>query len=142
MTWGRISGIGSVRAALVVASCIVVTGSLVGCGSSEPRRIPGGGRVTRGGNEVSEYALNFFPDKSVKGSAAATTIMDGVYEFTLQTGPTAPGAYHVVIEEPSVRIPKNERMKGTGKDPPPPRRWEFDYTVPDKGPFTKDFELN
>lgn len=141
MTWGQISGAGGVRVALVIVSFTVISGSLVGCGSSEPQRIPGGGRVTRGGNDVTEYSLSFLPDRSVKGSAAATTITGGVYEFSLKTGPTTPGLYHVVIQEPGIRIPKNERMNGNAKDPPPPRRWEFDYTVPDDGPFTKDFEL-
>lgn len=141
MTWGNLSCKRGSHAALLAMFAFVL-GSLTGCGSSEPSRIPGGGRVTRGGNEVSDYSLSFLPDKSVKGAAAATTIMDGNYEFTAKSGPTEPGAYHVVIQEPAIRIPKNERMNGNAKDPPAPRRWEFDYTIPDKGPFTKDFELD
>ena len=143
MTWGSKSNSARRCVPLAVLCFAFVMGSLLGCGGpSEPPRIPGSGLVTLDGAGVTDFSITFSPKQEVSGPSATTTVKDGAYAFTTITGPVAAGSYRVVVEEPPVRIPKNLRGKGGSETiPRQARHWEFEFTVPEEGPFSMDFDL-
>jgi len=142
MTWRSKSNRAGRRSSLAAFFFAFVVGALPGCsGNSEPARIPGSGHVDLNGLGVSDFSISYFPAEGLSGPVAATTIKEGEYTFTAQTGPAMPGPYRVVIEEPVVPISRVERRNGAVKKEKP-RQWEFQYKVPENGPFSRDFDLN
>ncbi|MBI5759377.1 MAG: hypothetical protein HZA46_12735 [Planctomycetales bacterium] len=119
---------------LIIVSLAILFWS--GCSqSSGPRRVPVRGTVKLAGQLFQPTSISFQPTEGHSGPAANTAIVNGVYQFTTEDGPTA-GPHRVLI---SVAPAKGS---GGENDPPRPKktRWEFSVTVPEAG-LTKDFQV-
>lgn len=112
---------------------------IASCGRTEPARIPGGGSVSLPEGSPENFAITFVPTSGVAAPSATTIVKGGKYQFNKKDGPAKPGVYRIVIQEPVVPVPRPERMKGAVAKKE--RNWNFEFSVPDKGPFSKDFEL-
>lgn len=135
---------------------ILATAFLVGCGgSSGPGRLPLSGTVKVNGEDIEKGAISFRPAYGHDGPAALATINKGRYGFSSSSGPV-PGPHKVVIDVDTP--PTNNTVvlpaggpKAQLTDVPPsgsPQQpnasqthFELEYTVPDDGTKTKDFEL-
>lgn len=99
----------------------------MGCSNEGVRRVEGGGHVSLDGQVVPEATISFLPDD---GPAANGEVKGGVYRFTSFDGPV-PGPQRVLIQA-AVEDKFRDSPRG---------RWEFEFVVPEQGPFEKDFKL-
>lgn len=106
-----------------------------GCESGTTEsRIELSGAVTLDGTALNAGSLTFFPADGVKAPTANASVTKGQYKFTRENGPI-PGQYRVEVR----RAPgKNDAVT---QDEPPKFKWEFEVTVPDKGPAKQNFQL-
>jgi hypothetical protein len=119
------------------------------------------------GVRVARGSITFLPVSGNLGPAANTSILDGKYRFTKQTGPSdgphrvlidmhsAPGQDDAAAPEQPIPdtnhtaaavLPKRNATSGGSMEQEPPsaeieRRWELEYTVPERGSDRKDFDL-
>lgn len=138
---------------------------LAGCGGSGPERQPLRGAITIDGVELEQGAISLRPAVGHSAPAAVTTVDGGHYRFDRENGPL-PGPYSVKINVDAesaqgkailgkgsttgnVAIPigpKGESMLPPSRDQrqqaQPKLHWELEYTVPEDGSNTKDFELS
>jgi hypothetical protein len=135
-------------------------------GSSAGRR-PLHGRVQVDGVRVARGSITFLPALGNLGPAACTSIRDGKYRFTKQTGPND-GPHRVLIDMHStpgqddafaleqlnpdtnhtgvaVLLERNAGIGSSMEEDQPnaeiERRWELEYTVPERSPDRQDFDL-
>ncbi|MDA1017636.1 MAG: hypothetical protein O3A00_24655, partial [Planctomycetota bacterium] len=69
------------RLAVLVLMCVM------GCGGSEPHRVPVEGRVTFRGQPIEKGSIVFIPTGDSKGPRAGTSIESGRYELEADRGP-------------------------------------------------------
>jgi hypothetical protein len=115
----------SASAWLCVAGLVIFS---AGCADSGVARVPGSGRVTFDGEMVHSASISFLPEH---GPSANGEITGGRYNFSSANGPVA-GSQRVLIQT----------LPGDKFAPESTGRWEFEYVVPETGPFSKNFELN
>lgn len=120
-----------------------------GCGGPEgPKRFAITGTVTREGQAVDNGNIQFTPTGG--GPSTMSSITDGVYKFTAQSGPVA-GKHSVQIihfpprEEVPPGVPKKDAniLPETRFEKPMPKNgWmkEVEVTAGDEGPI--DFDLD
>lgn len=136
---------------------------LSGCGGSDgPQRHALRGAVAVEGIAVAEGTISFLPAAGNGAQPAHTTIEDGEYRFSSDDGPFS-GPHRVVIgiiPPPDVvgsRATDETETGGQGikevaaprpptrfQKPPAPKKlqWEIEYTVPEDGNDTKDFDVS
>jgi hypothetical protein len=119
---------------------LVVPGCFRGGG---PDRIAVQGAVQMGGHPVAAGSISLLPDQGRRGPAATTSIVQGRFQFTKETGPD-PGPHRVIVQ---LSVPdKASVLAGAGRRPgpgarPAKTRWEFHVQVPGRGPFQYDVKL-
>lgn len=106
-----------------------------------PARVPGGGRVELPNASPDGLLVNFFPKEGTAAPSASTIVRNGAYRFSADDGPVA-GAYRVQFQRVSVRGKKPDDDARKPGAPVSPKDWEFEYVVPENGPFSKDFKLD
>ncbi len=119
------------------------------------------GRVDVDGTPIAHGSMSLLPAEGNSGPAANTTIVDGEYMFSHETGPHS-GPHRVLIDVDTLpaagpAMEKNEAgqdfkavnprasrsaRKAPQAKPVEKRRWELPYTVPLDGPVQKDFHLD
>jgi hypothetical protein len=145
---------------------VLCLSTIVGCGGpSGPTRKELHGSITVNGIKLEQGAISLRPVDGHSAPAAVTTVELGSYHFTSENGPL-PGPHAVKINidpesaqgkaiirgatTPAGGQPVSIGPKGGSLAPPPRTRspaqpklhWELQYTVPQDGSLTKDFELS
>lgn len=92
---------------LVLCSCVACFGvaPILGCDTASERQAISGS-VAVDGEPIVTGTILLLPDTGHRGPSASSSIIDGVYRFTTQNGPTA-GPHRVVIGVSGSRIPAN-----------------------------------
>jgi len=148
------------RLILLSAWCVLC---FQGCGGSdEPQRHALQGSVVVEGTAVAKGTISFLPSQGNRAQPAHTSIENGEYRFTKDSGPFS-GAHRIVIgikttpaDEPTAAA-GGEAAAGQGikevaapgvpnryqRAPVTPKlQWEVEYTVPEDGSNQKDFDLS
>ncbi|MFH1266075.1 MAG: hypothetical protein ABIK89_10135 [Planctomycetota bacterium] len=108
---------------------------------------------------IPHGSIRFLPAPGNSGPAASTTIVDGEYRFTDESGPHG-GPHQVCIDvdlhlgtgkaagqqgaqavKPAVGKGIRPPSPDAKTKPPAKSRWEVEYTVPEDGVLRKDFDL-
>lgn len=110
-----------------------------GCGgSSGSNRVVVHGKVQQAGKPLDAGTITFLPVEGHKGPSASTLIASGTFNFTQEDGPV-PGPHRVQINV----SPNQKKLPGPPGSSAPAAKsdWNYEVTVPDQGPFERDFEL-
>jgi hypothetical protein len=115
---------------------VFATAGCLGCGSGgdDLNRIAVSGRVEQGGQPLASGAISFLPVEGHDGPAANGIVEDGEYYFSEENGPT-PGPHRVVIQQ---QISGKDLSSTTAPSAP----WEGEMTIPESGPFEKNFTID
>lgn len=144
----------------------------IGCGGDAERgRVPLHGSVYVEGERVTEGSISLLPAQGHSGPAASTSITNGQYAFTKETGPTA-GPHRAVVgvmttEKPAdlhANAASGDEQQGsdatlqsateggpkgnpasTGESAADrsasPTQWEMEFDVPSEGDYRADLEF-
>jgi hypothetical protein len=136
----------------IVALCLALGLGVLpaGCGrSSGVVRLPVRGTVVGVGGEKLTGSITFVPAEGRSGPAATTTLVDGQYQFDLESGPTA-GRHRVIVSRASAKAAMppsgSTKLSPASQEAPGTKglktEWTLSVDVPTAKPYQCDFKLD